>query len=70
MPITADQIAEKLKGEVIGDGSTVLTGFAPIRRIDTMGRRPYLLAFAYLGYLIAITIWNVPFLLLIVAALL
>lgn len=29
MPITADQIAEKLKGEVIGDGSTVLTGFAP-----------------------------------------
>jgi UDP-3-O-[3-hydroxymyristoyl] glucosamine N-acyltransferase len=29
MPITVAQIAEKLKGEVIGDGSTVLTGFAP-----------------------------------------
>ncbi len=48
----------------------VLTGFAPIRTIDTVGRRPYLLAFAYLGYLIAIAIWNIPFLLLIVAVLL
>lgn len=48
----------------------VLTGFVPIRRIDTFGKRPFLLAFAYSGYLIAITIWNVPFILLIVAALL
>jgi UDP-3-O-[3-hydroxymyristoyl] glucosamine N-acyltransferase len=29
MPVTAAQIAEQLKGEVIGDGSTPLTGFAP-----------------------------------------
>jgi peptidoglycan/LPS O-acetylase OafA/YrhL len=48
----------------------LLTGFAPIRTIDTFGRRPYLIAFAYLCYLIAITIWNVPFPLLIVAVLL
>jgi UDP-3-O-[3-hydroxymyristoyl] glucosamine N-acyltransferase len=29
MPVTAAQIAEQLKGEVIGDGSINLTGFAP-----------------------------------------
>jgi UDP-3-O-[3-hydroxymyristoyl] glucosamine N-acyltransferase len=29
MPFTATQIAEQLKGEVIGDGSTPITGFAP-----------------------------------------
>jgi UDP-3-O-[3-hydroxymyristoyl] glucosamine N-acyltransferase len=29
MPITAAQIAEKLKGEVIGDGSIEITGLAP-----------------------------------------
>lgn len=29
MPVTAAQIAEQLKGEVIGDGSTQLTGVAP-----------------------------------------
>ncbi len=29
MPVTAAQIAEQLKGEVIGDGSIQLTGFAP-----------------------------------------
>ena len=28
MSLTASQIAEKLQGEVIGDGSTVLTGLA------------------------------------------
>ena len=29
MPITAAQIAEQLRGEVLGDGSVQLTGFAP-----------------------------------------
>jgi UDP-3-O-[3-hydroxymyristoyl] glucosamine N-acyltransferase len=29
MPFTAAEIAEKLQGQVIGDGSTLLTGFAP-----------------------------------------
>lgn len=29
MPYTASQIAEKLRGEVLGDGSAELTGFAP-----------------------------------------
>lgn len=29
MPITASQIAEQLRGEVLGDGSVALTGFAP-----------------------------------------
>jgi len=48
----------------------VLTGFLPIRTIDNLGRRSYLLAFTYIGYLVAITIWNVPFLLLIIAVLL
>lgn len=47
-----------------------LIGFAPIEAIDKCGRHPYLLAAAYVGYLIAITIWGVPFLLLIVAVLL
>ena len=32
MPFTASQIAEKLRGEVIGDGSVQLTGFAPADR--------------------------------------
>jgi UDP-3-O-[3-hydroxymyristoyl] glucosamine N-acyltransferase len=29
MPFTASQIAEKLRGEILGDGSAELTGFAP-----------------------------------------
>ncbi len=29
MPITAAQVAEQLRGEVLGDGSITLTGFAP-----------------------------------------
>src|SRR5437762_5797988 len=32
MPFTAAQIAEKLQGEVIGDGSIQLTGLAPADR--------------------------------------
>src|SRR5437016_636278 len=44
----------------------VLTGFLPIAAIDNFVRYPYTLAFAYLCYTIAITIWNVPFPLLIV----
>jgi peptidoglycan/LPS O-acetylase OafA/YrhL len=43
----------------------VLTGFLPVRRINDMGSHPYLLALIYLSYLLAITIWNVPFPLLI-----
>ncbi len=44
----------------------VLIGFLPIAAINDFVRHPYLLAFAYLCYTIAITIWNVPFALLIV----
>ena len=44
----------------------VLTGFVPIEAINNFVRHPYALAFAYLCYTIAITIWNVPFPLLIV----
>jgi hypothetical protein len=43
----------------------VLTGFMPVRTINDMGRHRYVLAVAYVCYLIAITIWSVPFLLLI-----
>lgn len=39
----------------------VLTGFAPIAKINKFVRHPYLLAFTYLCYVFAITIWNVPF---------
>ena len=44
----------------------VLTGFASIAAINNFVRHPLMLAFAYLCYIIAITIWNVPFPLLIV----
>ena len=39
----------------------MLTGFMPIATINEFVRHPYMLAFAYLCYTIAITIWNVPF---------
>jgi peptidoglycan/LPS O-acetylase OafA/YrhL len=48
----------------------VLTGFVPIKAISNFVRRQYILAFAYLCYTIAITVWNVPFPLLIVGVLL
>jgi len=48
----------------------VLAGFAPTSMIDNIGRHPFGLAIAYLGYLTAITIWNVPFLLLVLGVLL
>jgi peptidoglycan/LPS O-acetylase OafA/YrhL len=44
----------------------VLTGFMPISAINDFVRHVYALAFAYVCYTIAITIWNVPFPLLIV----
>jgi peptidoglycan/LPS O-acetylase OafA/YrhL len=44
----------------------VLIGFMPIAAINEFVRHPYALASAYLCYAIAITIWNVPFPLLIV----
>lgn len=43
-----------------------LTGFLPLATINNFVRRPYLLALAYFGYVAAITLWNVPFSLLIV----
>lgn len=48
----------------------VQTGFFPITSVNRVIRHPYLLALAYLCYVIAITIWNVAFLLLIVGVLL
>jgi peptidoglycan/LPS O-acetylase OafA/YrhL len=48
----------------------VVAGFTSIRTIDNLGKRPYLLAASYICYLAAITIWNVPFALLIVSVLL
>jgi peptidoglycan/LPS O-acetylase OafA/YrhL len=44
----------------------VLAGFMPIAAINDLVRHPYVLGFAYLCYTIAITVWNVPFPLLIV----
>ncbi len=44
----------------------VVIGFLPIEAINDFARHPYTLAFAYACYAIAITIWDVPFLLLIV----
>ena len=44
----------------------VLAGFKPIAAINGFVRHPYALAFAYLCYTIAITIWNVPFVLQLV----
>jgi peptidoglycan/LPS O-acetylase OafA/YrhL len=44
----------------------VLTGFMRIAAINDFVRHPYILGFAYLCYTIAITVWNVPFPLLIV----
>ena len=44
----------------------VLSGFMSIAAINDFVRHLYLLALAYLGYTIAITIWNVPFILQLV----
>jgi len=44
----------------------VLVGFTPIESINKLVRHPYILALAYAGYLIAITIWDVYFPLLVV----
>jgi peptidoglycan/LPS O-acetylase OafA/YrhL len=46
----------------------VLVGFAPIEKLNTSISHPSILAIAYSGYLIAITVWNVPFSLQIVGA--
>jgi peptidoglycan/LPS O-acetylase OafA/YrhL len=48
----------------------VLSGFLPIRKVDDFIGHRYVFAFAYLCYTIAITLWNVPFPLLIVGVLL
>lgn len=44
----------------------VVAGFMPIAAINNFVRHPFVLGFAYLCYTIAITVWNVPFSLLIV----
>jgi peptidoglycan/LPS O-acetylase OafA/YrhL len=48
----------------------LLTGFMSISAITNFIRRPIALGFAYLLYLIAITVWNVPFPLLVAGVLL
>jgi peptidoglycan/LPS O-acetylase OafA/YrhL len=44
----------------------VLIGFLPMTTINDFVRHRYILGFSYLCYVVAITVWNVPFLLLIV----
>lgn len=44
----------------------ILMGFMPTRAITSLARHPYSLAASYLCYTIAITIWGVPFLLLVI----
>ncbi|WP_197414052.1 acyltransferase family protein [Terracidiphilus gabretensis] len=44
----------------------VVAGFMPIQRLNDIVRHRYALFFAYLCYTIAISIWNVPFPLLLV----
>jgi len=39
----------------------VVVGFVPIVKINKFVRHPYAVAFAYLCYVVAITVWNVPF---------
>lgn len=48
----------------------VLAGFTPIERINGLVKHPVVLAVCYLCYTVAITIWNVPFPLLVVGVLL
>ena len=48
----------------------LLAGFLPIRTINDFVRHPYALAFAYACYTIAITIWGVPFPLVVIGVLL
>src|ERR1700744_3702978 len=45
----------------------VMAGFMPIKRLNEIVAHRYALALAYICYTIAISIWNVPFPLLIVA---
>jgi peptidoglycan/LPS O-acetylase OafA/YrhL len=44
----------------------IIAGFTPLDRVNNFVRHPYLLGLAYSLYIAAITIWNVPFPLLIV----
>lgn len=48
----------------------VLAGFLPIETINAFVRHPYMLGFAVLSYMVAITIWEVPFPLLVLGVLL
>jgi peptidoglycan/LPS O-acetylase OafA/YrhL len=48
--------------ELIAIGTLgIVVGFTPITQVDKFVRHPYAIGFAYLCYLIAIAIWNVPF---------
>lgn len=44
----------------------VLAGFAPIESINRLAGQPYILMLAYAGYLVAITVWDVYFPLLVI----
>jgi peptidoglycan/LPS O-acetylase OafA/YrhL len=46
----------------------VLAGFIPIEKVNHFVMHPYVLALAYACYIVAITVWDVPFPLLIVGA--
>ena len=46
----------------------VAIGFLPLATINRLVVHPYWMALAYAGYLVAISLWNVPFPLLIVGA--
>jgi len=48
----------------------VLSGFTPITKLNSVIHRTYLIAFAYTCYLTAITIWKVPFPLLVIGVVL
>ncbi len=48
----------------------VILGYAPIEKVSTFVRHPYLLAAAYLAYLAALQVWNVIYPLQIVGVLL
>jgi peptidoglycan/LPS O-acetylase OafA/YrhL len=39
----------------------LILGYIPIERFDSFAKRPYLIVAAYVGYLVAITVWNVTY---------
>lgn len=54
--------AENQNLEIVAIGVLgVLAGFAPVEKISEVIRYRYLVALAYVGYAVAITLWNVPY---------